>query len=573
MNLTLLKSSTSLLTALLLLFVGQAIAPSQTWAVDLSGTIVFQDCDGPATPVSGVTVFLSEGSSTITNGQGEFEFTGIPRGDYELTFDGDALRVDPVPVRLGSSDLTGLTIPAFEEVVPPLANPTYTLWNGFLGLTNILELVNRGDSSLSGIVELYDISGQLVSTTPFQVSPFGEPTPGIAEGQLDIVVNTIPGFQADTYGILKIIYTGDLDGRLTYYNGPDFQSDLDFVFGLPFSTPIAGKSSVSFNTNRPSIAPNVIFNWLSIVNLDLSAQTYQVDRYDFFGNLLSSGDIVVPPFGRVDLDGGHVNPGPDQIGLINITPQNDSAPYLALLIRYGARDSLGINFDFAFPLVAKTPSPGTLFAPVSSRFGGTSFLELVNTDSQPVTINYSVFNQSGQSVFSQARTLAPFSQHHEFVTPLLPEESIGLAEIQSSRPGVVIAQAMNYFSRPQDGRMKAIYGSQAREALGPRQLGSYNRFIGMNNWLRVFNTSNSEVGMTNSTDNTGAFGVPTPRILAPRAGTEFALHDSSTNNTVPNTYGLTEVTSSCSSFFIAEVIRQRNELSGDLDFALPTEVR
>jgi len=548
--------------ALLLLL--SPIFPS--FALDIEGRVEFQDCDGPATGVSGVVVNASNGFSTTTGANGDFLLTGFPEGDFELTFIRSGLSIPNATVRLaGSSGLSGLIVPALEEVLSPLPNPTFSLWNGFLGLTNILELV--------GNVELFDISGQLASTTPFQIAPFGQAGQGLPVGQLDIVLNTIQGFAPDTFGVIRISYSGDLDGRLTYYRGQDFANDLEFVFGLPFNTPSAGPTSVSFNTNRPSVTPNVIFNFLSIVNLDSVARGYTIERFDFFGNLISTEGVTVPPFGRVDVDGGHVNPGPDQIGLINITPASNTAPYIALIIRYGATDQTGLAYDFAFPLVAKAPAAGTLFAPLASRFGGISFLELVNTSAQPVNVDVKFYNEAGTIVHDVTRNLAPHAQIHEFVNAPLGENTFGLAEIQSSVPGTIIAQAMNYLSRPSDGRLRSLYGSQAREALGPRQLGSYNLFIGMNNFLRVFNTGNSSVDITNSVDTTGLLSTPAPRTLAPRASVEFNLHDTTQNSTSPDTYGLFELQASCSTFFIAEVVRQRNEPSGDLDFATPTEVR
>ena len=50
---------------------------------------------------------------------------------------------------------------ATAQDCPPDALPAngivYTLWNGFLDMTNVLEIINRGDTANSVIVDFFDI--------------------------------------------------------------------------------------------------------------------------------------------------------------------------------------------------------------------------------------------------------------------------------------------------------------------------------------------------------------------------------------------------------------------------------
>ena len=214
-----------------------------------------------------------------------------------------------------------------------LKSPLDVLWNGFIGLTNILELVNRGPVSMPIEIELYSISGELLQTVPIEID---------TGGQFDLIVSDMAQFQRDSFGIVRIkfdeVYNDFLDGRMSFYRG-NFISGYEFAFSVPFEQALLGNSAVTFNTYQPSLNPleigNQVAQWLSIVNLDeLDTKTFTVKRYGQAGNLLVEDSFSVPPFGRIDIEGGHVSPGVSQVGLHVIEPADQESPYIAQLFRY-----------------------------------------------------------------------------------------------------------------------------------------------------------------------------------------------------------------------------------------------
>ena len=145
-----------------------------------------------------------------------------------------------------------------------------------------------------------------------------------ANEQNDIVLNDISAFEQDSFGVIKLTYTGEIDGRVTYYRGDTTFSNFEFAYAIPFSNPLQGESAVSFNTFQPSLAPEdankFVANWLSILNLSPSTQSYVIKKYDQAGNLRSQSTAQVPAFGRTDVEAGHVSPGPNTVGLMIVEP-------------------------------------------------------------------------------------------------------------------------------------------------------------------------------------------------------------------------------------------------------------
>ena len=203
-----------------------------------------------------------------------------------------------------------------------LESPIYTLWNGFIDLINILELVNRSDSSVTLTVTAHDIAGTPVSTQQVVLGP---------RGQQDLIVNDIEGFTRDSYGIITVSFDENLsdvvDGRMAFYRYAPGNTSFEFAFAVPFVAPLCGDSFVSFNTFQPSLnaleSQHSVAQWLSIVNLDnANSQEFTVRQFDQSGNVLKQQVVSVAPFGRVDLEGGHDSPGPSSVGLHQVQPKS-----------------------------------------------------------------------------------------------------------------------------------------------------------------------------------------------------------------------------------------------------------
>jgi|GEM_PF-6864722 len=449
---------------------------------------------------------------------------------------------------------------------PSLRSPVYSLWNGFLGMTNILELVNNGDSQMTVRVELYTISGALGGVANIGLAP---------SKQFDVILNDMAGFSADSYGIIKLEYTGRLDGRISYYRRSPTVDGYDFAFGVALSNPSYGQTSVGFNTFQPSANPaesgNLVANWLSVVNLAPTRKEFELSKYDQTGALLSQQTISVAGFGRLDFDGGHVVPGPSRVGLNIIAPLDTTSPYIAQLMRYGSDSSGG--FNFAFPLVARSGIGRAIHAPISNDYGAQDWLEVVNTLSRDVVVTVSCNNSAGTPVRSWSLGLAPHSQQHLNVSSVIGSGESGTCTVVPNIANSIIGQSMFYFRNGQTGNMLSMYGSQLKEALGTTLYGTYNLFLGMNNVLRLMNPSDT-LKYVNVVVHHQSPPIAKTVVVPSHGLADLQLHNTSDYGTEVNTYDVVTATVDRQGGLMAEMLRTRMLPSTQmLDFRTPTDVR
>jgi|GEM_PF-143072 len=524
--------------------------------------------------VPGVTV-AAGGISAVTNGSGQYQRSSVPNGYYTLTAvkSGYAISADPGTNPLfinGTSESNRNFTAVFDQAScvldsdgdgvcderelldgssptdrgsnkDQLKSPIYVLWNGFIGIRNIVEMVNQGSSSGIVKVSLYDIDGVKVEERSFNLG---------ARGQVDVILNSWTSFRSDSYGLATIEFgdslAGAFDGRISYYRDASDGSGFEFAFSVPFVDPIRGRSSVAFNTFQPSLAAtdaqHMVAQWLSIVNLDsVNRKRFQLRRFDISGVLLRSETIEVPPFGRIDQEAGHIIPGPSQVGLNEIIPEDSAAPYLAQLYRYGGNAPAGqapTAYRFAFPLLARPGNGSSQVAPISTGGGAANWFEIANTLETPVNVALSFYNNRGGLVGQQTVLLNAHAQQHINAGALVPNGDTGSVRIVPSVPNSVIGQAMYYYRHPQSGGITGMYGTQIRESLGADVSGSYNLFIQMYNWLRLTNLRGSETSIT-LTVYTSA-GIPTQRtiVLPANGGTDLGLHETSVYGTRLDDYGV-----------------------------------
>lgn len=454
-----------------------------------------------------------------------------------------------------------------------LSNPTYSLWNGFLGLINVAELVNPGDKSLNVAIALYGSDGTQRSTSTLIIPP---------RSQQDLVLNDLKGFAANSYGVVEITYQGKLDGRVFYYLQDRSNSNFQFAFGSPFVSPTRGNTAVSFNTMQPSLEPkdaqNQVSNWLSIVNLSKQAQSFSVLEYSLTGELQNSTAVLVSPRGRSDVEAG-AGLAPTT-GLIQIVPDNTQAPFIAQLMRYGSDSPVGVpptSYKFAFPLLALEKSIEPIYAPISTLHGEQTWLEVANVTKSPTVVTVRVVAEDGDVREKETFSLPSFAQRHIDASQYLLDSEAGHGEIghvsiSSSIPGSVMAQTMFYF-RDANGSIKAMYGSQARAISKQRLAGSYNLFLGMKSLLRLYNVSDDEFPLTVMVGDASEHQLD----LKPRSAIQLPLDDSQQFKTTANSYGTVLIEGN--GRFIAEILRLRleeNNQSSDgevIDFVAPTAVK
>ncbi len=84
-----------------------------------------------------------------------------------------------------------------EPKAPKLSKTTYGLWNGFLEMTNILELINKSDKNISFNIKIISKDGRVKNSSGISYSV-------TKNSKRDIILNDLEGFKRDSYGIILI---------------------------------------------------------------------------------------------------------------------------------------------------------------------------------------------------------------------------------------------------------------------------------------------------------------------------------------------------------------------------------
>ena len=464
---------------------------------------------------------------------------------------------------------------ATAQDCPPDALPAngivYTLWNGFLDMTNVLEIINRGDTANSVIVDFFDINGVLQHNETRALN---------ANEQNDIVLNDISAFEQDSFGVIKLTYTGEIDGRVTYYRGDTTFSNFEFAYAIPFSNPLQGESAVSFNTFQPSLAPEdankFVANWLSILNLSPSTQSYVIKKYDQAGNLRSQSTAQVPAFGRTDVEAGHVSPGPNTVGLMIVEPVNTTHEYLAQVTRFGYDSTVPLpdfGFIFAVPLIAKCPSQEALFANVVTTYSEQGWLELVNISDFTTSYSVKMYTAASSLLLDTTMTIGPFAQIHTDLTELIPfiPGDHGFIRVEPvTSGGKFIAQVVHYIRS--EGKLDTMFALQLKKTSSELIKSSFNLFLDTKNDIFTANTSSAAIELLfrnpANTKTPGAEVIPLSSDLFPNRFLVLLLELSS------DTFGILTIRSLPSESIIAELFRvHMSPTTGQVDFVIPVPFR
>lgn len=452
-----------------------------------------------------------------------------------------------------------------------ITSPNYTFWNSFLNMMNILELVNGTNKDIVVKVNFYSISGALFDQRLINVP---------ANNQFDLIVNDLNNFIKDSYGIIKLEFEGNLDGRMSFYRPSADKTGYDYAFTVPLIDATFGTTAVSFNTYQPSFKPeefnNQVANWLSIVNLDSELRTFTVLTYDTPGRLIMRREVDVPSFGRMDIDGGHGIVGPNVVGYHKIIPKNVTGEYITQLIRYGGDAPAGFapsKFKFAVPLSSKLGQSDPQYMPISNKFGETNWIEVINILDKSVGASINYYSSAGILLESVDAQLNANSQMHFEASRRLPSNEVGYAVVVPYEPFSIVAQSMGYLREKVGGSVTAVYGTQSRRIVPCMQAGSYNLYLNMQNWLLVANPTNDTVQATVSFSTSSSQSEKTI-VLTPKSAMHIPIHDNAELKTKPDTYGLISVYPKDSSVrLFSEVLRLRHRANGNPDFAMSVPIR
>jgi hypothetical protein len=451
------------------------------------------------------------------------------------------------------------------------ASPNYTLWNSFLNMINILELTNSTANPIPVKISFFSILGELAHERTIVVP---------ATNQFDVIINDFPGFVKDSYGVVKLEFTGNLDGRMSFYRPTTGLTSYDYAYSIPLADANFGTTAISFNTFQPSQKPselnNLVANWLSIVNLDSATQKYSVFTYDMSGKLILRRELEIPSFGRADVDGGHGLAGPNVVGYHKVIPYNVTAEYIAQITRFGGNAAAGFApsaYKFAFPLSAKLGASDPIYVPISNKFGESNWIEVVNILDQTVQAAINYYSIDGRLLESADAYIPGNAQIHFNASAQLASGETGYAVVVPSTPYSIVAQSMGYLREQATGSVTSVYGSQARRAVPCVQSGAYNLYLNMQNWLLVANTTNDTIKAV--VKFTGPnLASQKSLTLAPRASVYLPIHGNTEIGAKADTYGLIAVYPEDSSLrLFSEVMRLKYKADGSPDFSMPVPVR
>lgn len=511
--------------------------------------------------LGGVLVDAGEYGSVMTDENGYFTLANVlGNTPVQVRFAKAGYLFSPETVELSLTESRDITI----EAAP--AGSTFGLWTGFLNVTNILELVNGSSTSVNVHVNLFSAEGMLKHRQQVTIG---------GSGQVDLILNDLPGFVRDSYGMVQVdIPDGAVRGRVFYYRPSNVSGEFDFAFGTPLGVGVTGPTAAGFNTFQPSLkaeeSANLVANWLTIVNFDSAeSNTFTVSRYLADGTKVHEFQVTVPPRGRIDVDGGHGTPGPNQVGLNVITPLRSDLRYLATVMRYGGNAPAGAiptSYRFAFPIEALPAGQTTVYLPISSGAGGQNWLEVINPSAAVAAIRITITNNAGTKYDELLFTIPGFGQRHLEMNTYLPGGLSGIAEIRTDGAGV-LAQSMFYF-RDGQGAISAMYGSRSRTPTSFTAQGSYNLYLNMYNWLRITNHEDQ------ATQARLVIGDRSELISLPAGGgVDLGLHETQRFGTARDTYGTFRLESIEGASFSADLLRVRQTDAGQTDFVAVTEVK
>ncbi|MDD2943261.1 MAG: hypothetical protein PHC51_09885, partial [bacterium] len=328
--------------------------------------------------------------------------------------------------------------------------------------------------------------------------------------------NDLPGFSTNSYGLLTVdAGNAEVDGRMTYYrlDGDTWGDEFDFVYSLELMPGVVGETNGAWNMYVPgkrlsggaelqlgaelelgtpvtmisaptsnskvgtatAMIPTITPNWLSIANLDSSTRNFTITYRDQTGDIITTATLVIPSLGKRDIQAGHEFSTSGAVGLISITPESNSVPYIATVSRYGD------NFAFAVP--TRSGTEAQVMLPAGGE--GLNVLELSNASNVTNHVELNWYDMNGALLKTEIAHLPPYSQQHFIPADVLPEGSYGSVVITAGNK--IIAGAASYLYN-NSGIATAHY-LDGRENFGRVLSGTYNTYLEMDNWLRLTNRS------------------------------------------------------------------------------------
>jgi len=448
-----------------------------------------------------------------------------------------------------------------------LRSPAYTKYNTFLEQQNFLELLAAGTRPISGRVSIYSLAGEVRAVIPFNLTP-GE--------QRDIDIHGAAN-QSNTYGVVKIEFNdGDpearLQGRMSHYRFDTAKNRYTFAFARELKNPTRGRTFATANSFDPQGRNYLVANWAELINLEETPQRFSYRLFDQTGALQASQSVTLPPFGEIDIQAGHERG--EGVYLAEFIPESPTTRYLSAVARYSSNNSNPSSGDYAyaFSIDGKSGTGAEQQALISNLAEGcwsqTNWVEIVNTLSTSVTADATFFGPSGALLGTTSVPLAPYAQYHLNASALLKKQDVGAVRVSANEASALLAQSVVYYHDCQNNSLQTAFTTPARIPGRNLQVGSYNRFLGMENMLVV----------SNAPSNTQSLSL---HVLSP-AGVNLLDQQPSLSNgtfvlrykerTPENTYGTVTIRSSSPRSFTADMLRLKSR-DGVMEYVMPTMVQ
>jgi len=441
-------------------------------------------------------------------------------------------------------------------------------------MVNILEVINKGDEDLSLLVKLATDTGEIPRGIVRYTIPHGE--------QQDIVLNNISGFSSDHYGVIAIESNHEeYDARVTMYAPSTDRGNIPFSYSVPVSNKRGNKTYMSYNSYNPSRSALdqglLVANWVSLANTGDRQAAFELVYYNQAGEEISRKAVELPALGRVDMQAGHEFPGGKSVGLIAVEPNTEGSTYVAMLTRYALKSSACSNnncsanpssnpsYSYAVGIPADNGSAEKQYVGIGGTAESMSVIELAAVSPERATGTFKWYSSEGTLQAQESFSLNPNAQRHIVV----PATSLGSIEV-SSESGKLLIGSVVYHYDEDDASVAGVEYSPGAEPFGLSLYGSYNLHLGMNNWLRLFNTSAERETLTVRYLRARGSSEQDQYNIPPRGRLDLGIHE----RAMRNTYGLVEVTTSSPGVIAAQVVRTRSSSSNTgFEFTSATGVR
>lgn len=397
-----------------------------------------------------------------------------------------------------------------DECEPNLEHTSvYTLWNTFLGMTNVLEL--RNDGTISKNVEITARTNGVVAGSA--IVPIG------SGNQIDILIQELFNLPSNSYGTIEVsVPGGEIRGGISLYH---LEGDTpgSFATHIPLMPPSQNRTLGIFNNIYPLPAPSALLpqpgtvkNWLSIVNLDSVTR-----RFSIIG---ANRSILIPARGRTDIElGSEILPfGSVSATTIAVLPFEDGTPYLAHLSRYGSATAAnGGRANYLNSHYFRKSTGKNIYVPISSTPGAVSYVEIHSEVGFQNGVETRFYGNDGFLRMGRSDIIAGLL-HFQVDGALSNEAGYALITPLSTSTQLIV-ESVTYQIDRNLNLVGASDSSTGKPYFRRAMDGSYNQFLGMKNFLRINNPTNERY-LTNLL--VGPLAA-TPLVVFEQQGRSFEL--------------------------------------------------